>query len=248
MGVFYRSGQLLLVPLLLCCLQAPASGYEKKDCGLMENPTGIDPGPYLAVSGFWDSDRRLVIYPLYRTREPRLGRPDPNGPYRLVYFNAADKRIRDFRFATQEMHIVQKNGSDVAVESGLFAFSVPFDDHLQRLAVEHKGRVIWQTDRSRHNPVVCIERPAEIKGDPPRLSAAWHGWDADGDTLFYLLEASTDQERSFVPLTGLVRDTRIAIDAGDFFDSSGMRDVIIALVCTDGLNTVRVPLPLTPPD
>jgi hypothetical protein len=194
---------------------------------------------YLAVSGFFEANDNMVLYPLYWIYDQRLGTPDSKGTYLLELRDDADNILNTFRFGTVDMHVVQKDGSDLASPSGYFAFTVPFDNQTRRVVIRHQGQERWQTIRSLHSPSIEAILQARLTKNSTRLTVEWEAGDPDGDTLFFFLEYSKDDGRTWDPLTGLFRDKKIEIDVSGFASITAHPDSRINLVCTDGLNTVR---------
>ncbi len=191
---------------------------------------------FIVIRGSFDEKNNISVYPLYTVRDARLNPPDGHGPYTVELQGAAGSLLASYAFGAQMMTIIQTDGSDRQVGSGLFGFQIPFDDRAQKLVIREGSKVIWNVTRSPNVPVVSIREPIEGATISGKINFEWTGFDTDGDTLFYLLEYSEDRGSTWEPLSGLMKEVSIALDTAIL---SSSQSTMLCVVCTDGFNTTR---------
>ena len=191
---------------------------------------------FIVISGFFDEKNNISVGPLYTVKDARFDPPDSYGPYTVELQDAAGSLLVSYAFGTQMMTIIKKDGSDRQIDSGLFAFQIPFDDSAQKLVIREGSKVIWNVTRSPNVPVVSIREPIEGATISGKINIEWTGFDTDGDTLFYLLEYSKDRGSTWEPLSGLIKETSIVLNTTIL---SSSQSTMLCIVCTDGFNTTR---------
>ena len=80
---------------------------------------------FLVVRGFFDSENRIFVYPLYFTEEKRFGSPDGKGPYTADFQDSAGRTLASYAFGTGLLTVILKDKPEKQVDSHSFAFEIP---------------------------------------------------------------------------------------------------------------------------
>jgi uncharacterized repeat protein (TIGR01451 family) len=116
-----------------------------------------------------------------------------------------------------------------------FLLAVPFDPNTARLRISRNSRELDSLIVSDNPPQVRLLQPngGELVGDS--MVVEWQGSDADGDTLFYIVQYSTDLGDTWQALATGFPETRLTLETFHLPGSDGR--ALIRVIASDGLNT-----------
>jgi len=214
----------------------PGDFFSKKVFAEMKQLTQNKKAEFIVIRGFFDEKNSLSVYPLYIVGDTRLEAPAGQGPYTVELQNTTGSVLSSYSFDSEKLSVIKKDGSEIEIDSRQFAFEIPFNGLAKKLVIKKGSKVLWNVTRTHKSPVVLIKKPIEGETIKGKVNIEWTGFDADGDTLFYLLESSTDGGFAWEPLSALFKETNMILNASTLPAS---RNIILAVVCTDGFNTTR---------
>lgn len=191
---------------------------------------------FLVVRGFFDSENRIFVYPLYFTEEKRFGSPDGKGPYTADFQDSAGRTLASYAFGTGLLTVILKDKPEKQVDSHSFAFEIPCGEDVQNVVIRRGSQILWRKERSRSGPTVSFVRPNEGESVQGQVAVEWEASDRDGETVYCLPEYREERGLPWQPLSGFLTENRLTVDTTRL--PSG-RDALFGIRCTDGFNTTR---------
>jgi hypothetical protein len=196
-------------------------------------------GPYLIVSGFIDVGSGSVdlISPFLQERPNDVA--SATGMCRVELVDGIGVVLaRDH--VTPGNHVALRRGDGSLLETFSgdfgpqpFSVSLPWSAYARQLRVSCNGTLLFTQARGAHLPVVdFLDLPHGASLSGTRL-LSWAGSDADGSSLAYQLQISSDEGASWGPLTPLMARTRYSLDTSRLPSGRSLLRVLV----TDGFDT-----------
>lgn len=189
---------------------------------------GNDPR-LLVVSGFITEGDSVLPLPFYSWH----GIQDsiPGGNYFIECRDAGGNLLNSTAF---EPYRFMDTTSGKSLSS--YCFSIPYPEVTSKLVVKHYGLVLKEIPRSTNEPVINVEGVAN-QGNG-KLEIRWNSFDADGDSLTFLLAYSNNSGNNWIFLDNeLAGSVNSFVFDGSFF--AGGDDCLVRVIATDGMNTVE---------
>ena len=190
---------------------------------LVEAQTGQE---FLIASGHIDVDGHLVnLNDFHTVTLPADQQSDGIGLYAIELLDSNDNVLSVHNFDTK--HITRTN-----VEA--FFEILPFHSDTLRILIKNQNTILISITVSPNEPVVNVLSPngGEVLNGVHEIS--WTGVDADGDSLRYDVNYSTDGGQTWLGIVGGLTETRFQWDTSEVPGSS---NALIRVLATDGVNT-----------
>jgi hypothetical protein len=153
--------------------------------------------------------------------------PEP-GDYVLELLDQSDRVVAAYPFEPLHAQIddPQSDGESIG-----FHLMVPYLDNVTSLRIKHGSSIVGILIANASQPhLMAVTRSAPVG---PNNSVVWAGYDDDGNTLSYLVRASTDQGKTWQTIGVDLATPSIALRAEDF----GGQEVLLEVLGSDGWNT-----------
>ncbi|HYD48966.1 MAG TPA: hypothetical protein VEB21_11490 [Terriglobales bacterium] len=181
-----------------------------------------------AVTGYITSAGELELSPLFAMPRPVSLAQPPSGPYFFILRNAADNPVFAVPFGLNRHPEIPGGGT--------FAFAAPDVTGTARIDIQRDTQVLASFPVSANAPLVTLLHPSGgeewAAGEVQVID--WTASDADGDSLRYLVQLSTDGGERWQTLSTGLTDTELAVDTSTLGGSSSAR---VRVFATDGVNT-----------
>ena len=186
----------------------------------------ILPGEHLEIPA--------VFFPSYRLSAQDVAEPGGEGSYLLQLLDAGGQPL--FTHAI-EAEFLQGDPPDP--EYGLparFSEIVPFPDDLARIVLKSGNRILAEQMRTANSPVVNVLTPVvdEHWASGGTYWITWEAGDLDGDALYFLIQYSADDGRTWTTLAADRQESALAVDSTQL---AGSARAIIRIVASDGVNS-----------
>lgn len=185
------------------------------------------------VSGSIDSAGKVTFRPAYVLETP-TDLPD-HGDHVLELLDASGHVIAAYSFEPVRADIDRWGGTS-SRHSG-FYMAVPYVEGVASIRVRHGSTILGKLESGAHIPALDAKANARDGGlSSPTIT--WSAVDGDGDTLHYLVRASTDGGATWQVIGVDLTDPAIALDPSDF----GGHSVLVEVFASDGLHTTSLRL------
>jgi len=155
----------------------------------------------------------------------------PSGDYSLKLLDVNETILLDQNFWVSFTLLADP---PIDLNTSGFVFSVPFVDGTQKIAIDFNGLRRAERIVSSSPPAVSITSPAGGEEWSAIHTISWTGSDADGDTLSYVLQYSSDDGNTWNPLAIDVNEESYELNAAYLTPGENYRVKVIA---TDGVLT-----------
>jgi hypothetical protein len=170
------------------------------------------------------------------------------GSYSIRLFDAGGALLATYPFTPLTEHLEQGPvGQDalrpVGPEAADIDEYVPWVPGTKRIAIYQGSQQLASRPVSNHAPQVSLSGPgsgASLTGE--QITLSWQGSDADGDTLTYWLEYSTDGGNQWQVLGSETRSTQVTL-ATPFLPGTSQGK--FRILASDGVNTASDETPGT---
>ena len=190
-------------------------------------------GPALLLSGRIESDGSEITFrPAYVLDIPtRL--PDP-GDYTIELLDVSGGVIADYPFSPTVV-LADSLIEAAGYESLEFHVTLPYAKEIAAVRVR-RGDTILGTLRPGTQAPSLSAAPVAFNVDEAAARVNWSAADPDGDSVHYLVRASTDSGATWQVIGVNLANPSIELRAEDF----GGREVLVQVFATDGLHTSSV--------
>lgn len=154
------------------------------------------------------------------------------GAYELVLEDAEGESLFVHRFELEPAHPEHP-------QVRRFNEILPFALETARIVLKHGANVLAAREVSANAPVVTVFEPG---GGGPFLTAGeplafrWQASDADGDTLFFLVQYSRDAGETWRTIAADLTVDELVLDAASL---PGSDTALVRVLASDGVNTVQ---------
>jgi hypothetical protein len=206
--------------------------YDTLSALKIEIPPSSSASEYLVVSGTVDVDGKLTIEPFYRVKPSDSSNDEVGSGSYAIQLQGSGGQILFTRRFEPDLYTHQKGGSFVQV--------LPYPPGTARIVIQRGGATASQTlatvEVSNNTPIVKLVSPngGEIWAASGTQTIMWRASDADGDTLHYAVQYSTDGGQSWNTIAVDLTEASLAIDSALLVGSDG---ALIKVLATDGVNT-----------
>jgi hypothetical protein len=188
---------------------------------------------YLRVIGRLYADRRLVLRAGYLTETPPWTDREGAGPLRAGTFNANGAALGEYPVRVSEVCL---DGGRGPRPQAVRAF-LPFHPDTSRVVFTFEGHPIHEVVRSHAAPRVELAWRPEGHPVSGRQTVRWSATHPEGLPLQFLLRFSHDAGRSWSRIGHRTEGLEDVVD----FDALPGGECRLAVVATDGINTVVAP-------
>jgi len=172
---------------------------------------------YIVIKGFIDNEGNITVSPVYTTRNRTIEDCAGEGIFSIELFDSGGKRLFSSSFNVESMSVIQRDGSDRKIDSGQFMFKIPFYENADKIVIKKESLLLWERVKSKSSPQVSFLNPRNgdnIKGE--NINIAIEASDKDMDKLYFMIEYSPDEGRTWNSLTGLFTDRVLRINSYQF--------------------------------
>jgi hypothetical protein len=189
----------------------------------------------LLVSGSIDlSSDKVTFRPVFALDTP--GRLPEPGDYTLELLDASGRAIVSYSFAPATAHADRLRGGSAFEHTG-FHLALPYADGVAAIQVRRAGAILGVLKSGAREPSLRADVSA-LDADRQSWRVTWSDAEADGDSLHYLVRASTDDGATWQTIgVGLTSPT-IDLNPIDFAG----QDVRVEVIASDGLNSTQLQL------
>jgi hypothetical protein len=191
----------------------------------------------LLISGRIDPDSGQVTFrPTYLLDTPGgVQLPDP-GDY-VIELLDADRRIMSaYPFTPTQAHADQSGGG-AAFEIAGFHLTLPYVEGVTSIRVRRGDAILGKLEASTRGPSLGAGISA-LNADSRSVRVNWSAHDADGESLHYLVRASTDGGATWQTIGVDLSAPSIHLNPNDF----GGQSVLVQVLASDGLRTASLRL------
>jgi len=235
-----------------------ATAPPAKEVAPPDPPPPPKPTGWIQVCGTLDADKPDYTFNGAKIEEfeidPRESVSHLPGPFTMALLDAAGRTLSKEEFGPMWGHAASVGPDGTMdchpVQVPFSCMNLPFVPGAETIEVRRGGAVLERYTRSRNAPQIRITAPAAGDRLPKRggLKIAWEAGDADGDALLHTIYYRAGEvDGGLGPWSAVIgdfRDTSMELDVSLF--PRGPAPELMVLT-TDGFNTARATLPLSPP-
>ncbi|MGH2592724.1 MAG: hypothetical protein ACRDGG_04360, partial [Anaerolineae bacterium] len=195
----------------------------------------------LMISGHFDpTGGQVTFHPAYALDIP-VQLPDP-GDYTLELLDADGQTLAAYSFAPAQAHADRLRVGSAFEKTG-FHMALPYAEGVASIRVRRGSAILGRLQPGARAPALRAGISALAADGQPRR-VRWSGSEADGDSLRYLVRASTDGGATWQTIGVNRSAASIDLNPIDF----GGKSVLVEVFASDGLHTTALRLgPFTVP-
>lgn len=115
-----------------------------------------------------------------------------------------------------------------------FSVICPFPNEAESVELRHSEKVLLRLEKSDSAPTISNVRIIKAEDSESDIIIEWQASDPDGDDLTYSVSYSIDQGKSFIPIEGGIRRTKLTLSTLGF---GGSESALIKVTASDGFYT-----------
>jgi hypothetical protein len=115
-----------------------------------------------------------------------------------------------------------------------FSIVCPFPKGTKSVEIRHQANVLIHLEKSDNAPTISNVRAIKAEDSESNIVIEWDASDPDGDDLTYSVSYSLDQGKSFIPIEGGIRRTKLIIST---LSLGGSETALIKVTASDGFHT-----------
>lgn len=207
------------------------SQFEKLQLLLMAEYFFEAPSQILLLSALTDKNGTVTLDDFYLTEgEPSEIYP---GDYSLKLLDATDNILYESNFGVSFLLL---SDPPIDLNTTAFLLAVPFPENTHKIQIDVNGETKVERIVSANPPTVSISSLAEGEIWTRTHTISWTGFDADGDSLSYVLQYSSDGGSTWNPMAIDLSGESYKLNVGWVEPGSNYR---IRVIATDGVLTGR---------
>jgi hypothetical protein len=184
--------------------------------------------PVYLVSGLLFGDGQAELDTVYQVTQAGTLPQRHGSDYCLVLEDVQGGKLSEYCFDVSLADAQRYN------RPASFTYALPYVPGASRLSLVRAGQRLAQRTFSAHAPMVEWVSPAPAGSLTGVVEVAWNGFDADGDSLSYVLSYSPDAGDSWYHLAYDFTGNRLAVDMSEL---PGGTQALFRLMASDGLHT-----------